>query len=141
MDRNQDTIMQLVLKYNLPFTNITVAYQGRTTDIPDVLIDTGSGRTILAADIVACLGIVPSETDMPYAVRGVGGTELVFVRRVDYIKIGEYRLSDFETEIGGMDYGFEIKGIIGTDFLINSGAIINLKKKYIEFERTEYEPV
>jgi len=134
MDRNQDTMMQLALKYNLPFISITLAYQGITTDISHVLIDTGSGRTILAADIVACLGIVPSEKDMPYAVRGVGGTEIVFARRVDYVKIGEYRLSDFEIEIGGMDYGFEINGIIGTDFLINSGAITNLRESYIEFE-------
>lgn len=129
--------MQLALKYNLPFTSISVSYQGKETDIQHVLIDTGSGRTILAADIVACLGIVPSESDMPYAVRGVGGTEIVFARRVDYIKIGECRLADFEIEIGGMDYGFEINGIIGTDFLINSGAIINLRERYIEFPRAD----
>lgn len=32
-----------------------------------------------------------------------------------------------------MDYGFEINGILGMDFLINAGAIINLRSMTIEF--------
>ncbi len=132
--------MQLELKYNLPFTLINVAYKGRTIDIPHVLIDTGSGRTILSADIVACAGIVPLESDVPYTVRGVGGTEIVFARRVDYLKMGILSLADFEVEIGGMDYGFKINGIIGTDFLINAGAIINLSEMLIEFKKTNEVP-
>jgi len=122
------------LKQNLPFIGITVAYQGKSVDIPDVLIDTGSGRTILAADIAARIGIVPLENDIPYTVRGVGGTEVVFERCVDYLRTGEICLTDFDIEIGGMDYGFEINGIIGMDFLLKAKAIIHLKKMCVEFE-------
>jgi hypothetical protein len=32
-----------------------------------------------------------------------------------------------------MDYGFKIDGILGMDFLLESGAIINLKDLNIEF--------
>lgn len=126
--------MKLLLTDDLPFITITIAYQGNVTDIPDVLIDTGSASTILEADMVSPIGIIPSYDDMPYTIRGIGGTELVISRRLDYIKIGEHSLSDFEVEIGGMDYGFEINGIIGMDFMTLSGAIINLRELTIEFE-------
>ncbi|MDM8517448.1 retropepsin-like aspartic protease [Desulfobacterales bacterium HSG16] len=126
-------MIPIELKQNLPFTSITVGYQGNAIDIPHVLIDTGSGRTIFAADIVAQIGIVPLENDMIYTIRGVGGTEAVFVRCVDYLKIGKHRLTNFEIEIGGMDYGFEINGIVGMDFLLDAKAVIHLKKMIIEF--------
>ncbi len=125
--------MKLLLKHNLPFITITVAYKGNVIDIPNVVIDTGSYSTIISADIVASVGIVPASEDRPYTVRGIGGTEVVFTRRIDYLQAGECRISDFEIEIGGMDYGFEINGIIGMDFLIFAGAVINLREMMIEF--------
>ena len=44
-----------------------------------------------------------------------------------------HRLSNFRIEVGGMDYGFEINGILGMDFLTQVGAIINLREQQIEF--------
>ena len=40
--------MQLSLKDNLPFVTVTVTYKGQTVEIANVLMDTGSGSTILA---------------------------------------------------------------------------------------------
>jgi hypothetical protein len=40
---------------------------------------------------------------------------------------------DFEIEVGGMDYGFEINGILGMDFLLRAGAILNLRELSLEF--------
>ena len=133
MDRNSDGMIDIKLKRDLPFTNITLGYKGNALDIPHVLIDTGSGRTIFAADMVAQMGIVPIENDMIYTVRGVGGTEAVFVRCVDYLKIGDHRVKNFEIGIGGMDYGFEINGILGMDFLLDVEAFIDLKRLVIDF--------
>ena len=58
---------------------------------------------------------------------------MVFARKVDYLKVGERSIPDFEIEVGGMDYGFEINGTLGMDFLIAAGAIINLHDMRIEF--------
>jgi len=102
-------------------------------EIPQVLIDTGSGSTVLAADVVSAIQIIPSAEDVLYSIRGVGGSEAVFSRKVDYLQVGVCMVSDFEVEIGGMDYGFEINGILGTDFLLRVGAIINLRAMKIEF--------
>ena len=110
-------------------------------DIAQVLVDTGSATTLLAADIVTTIGIVPLPQDVLHTLRGVGGTEVVFTRRLDALQIDERRLTNFEIEVGGMDYGFEMHGILGMDFLTRAGAIINLREMTITFaideERTQ----
>ena len=125
--------MQLWLQDKLPFTTVSIAYEGLAIDIPNVLIDTGSAGAIMAADVVAAIQIVPLPQDTLRVIRGVGGSEAVFVRRVDYLQVGECSLPDFEIEVGGMDYGFEINGILGMDFLLQAGAIINLRETRIGF--------
>ena len=37
-------------------------------------------------------------------------------------------MNDFDIEVGAMDYGFAIDGIIGTDFLLQVGAVIDLSR-------------
>jgi hypothetical protein len=125
--------MQLTLRDNLPFTQVTIAYRDAVIDIPNVLVDTGSATTIVAADIVLAIDIVPSPQDMLYTIRGVGGAEVVFTRHVDYFQVGVRRIPNFEIEVGGMDYGFEMHGILGMDFLLYTGALINLREMRIEF--------
>jgi hypothetical protein len=66
--------------------------------------------------------------------RGVGGgVEFVFTKRVDRISVGELRVDGFEIEIGVMNYGFDIDGILGMDFLVRAGAVVNLGRvwKYV----------
>jgi len=124
--------MQLTLINNLPFTTITVTYKGVEVTVDNILIDTGSATTILAVDTVAALNIIPEPQDTLHLIRGVGGTEVVFSRRLDTLKLGEHSINDIEVEIGGMDYGFAINGILGMDFMIRTSAIINLKTMSVE---------
>jgi hypothetical protein len=126
-------VMQLIFRDNLIFVDVTIAYQGTTLDITNILVDTGSATTILAADIVTSIQILPVESDNLYTIRGVGGIEFVFARHVDYLQIGERRLLNFEIKMGEVDYGFGINGVLGMDFMVRTGAIINLKHKKIEF--------
>jgi len=125
--------MQLLLKDELPFTTVKISYQGEAIEIDNVLVDTGSASTIFAADVLSTINVTPEPDDKLYAIRGVGGSETVFSREIDFVQVGEQRLDQFEIEIGGMDYGFEIKGILGMDFLATVGAIINLREFRIEF--------
>jgi len=126
--------MQLSLRDNLPFVAVTIAYSGHTVEAKHVLIDTGSATTILAADVVARIQVVPSPDDELHIIRGIGGSEVVFSRVVDYLQIGENRLPKLEIEVGGMDYGFKIDGILGMDSLTQMGAIINLREMQLSFE-------
>ncbi len=125
--------MQLTLKDDLPFTEVQLMYGDEQVAIKDVLVDTGSASTILAAHAVALAGIVPEMSDILCTIRGVGGTEAVFTRQVDRLQVGKRGVTDFEIEVGGMGYGFEINGILGMDFLTRTGAIINLRELSIEF--------
>jgi predicted aspartyl protease len=125
--------MRLTLKDDLPFVQVTVIYRDAELEISNVLVDTGSATTILAADQVARIGIIPEPSDILYTIRGVGGIETVFTRRIERLRIGQREVTDFEVEVGGMDYGFEIEGILGMDFLLQAGAIINLRNLSLEF--------
>jgi predicted aspartyl protease len=126
-------MQRLSLKYDLPFTIVSIAYNGIPIEISHVLVDTGSASTIVSADIVANVQIVPGAEDILHTIHGVGGSEVVFTRRIDYLKVGDRSIADFEIEVGGMDYGFRINGILGMDFLTQAGAIINLQEMKIEF--------
>jgi hypothetical protein len=79
------------------------------------------------------IDINPSASDVLHTIRGVGGTELVYLRKVDFLTVGGRSIPNFELEIGGMDYGFEINGILGMDFLTASGAMINLRDMQVNF--------
>jgi hypothetical protein len=57
--------------------------------------------------------------------------ESILKKYVDSISMGDLILYNFKIEIGVMDYGFEINGIIGMDFLKSVGAVIDLDKKIV----------
>ena len=40
-------------------------------------------------------------------------------------------------EVGGMDYGFEINGILGMNFLRPAGVVLNLRKMSLSFDRQQ----
>ncbi len=97
--------MRFTLRDNLPFVTVTLAYRGTAITVPHVLIDTGSARTIFAFDVVSGIQIIPAPEDTLYAIRGVGG----------------------------MDYGFDIQGILGMDFLRQSRAVLSLAELSLDF--------
>ena len=96
--------MRLTLRDDLPFIQVMILHQGLELETPSVLVDTGSATTILAADQVSRIGIVPEPTDSLYTIRGVGGIEAVFTRRIEKLRVAQQDVTDFEIEVGGMDY-------------------------------------
>lgn len=110
-------------------------YRGRTVQVSDLVVDTGSATTMLSTDIVAQVGIVPEPHGILHVVRGVGGAEVVFTRVVDRLQVGSRAVQQFEIEVGGIDAAFDINGILGLDFLLRTGAIINLDKLELVFSR------
>jgi hypothetical protein len=59
---------------------------------------------------------------------------VVFTRHIDRLWVGRRGIDRFEIEIGGMDYGFEINGVLGMDFLTGTEAIINLSELRLQFD-------
>lgn len=121
-------MVRIELKYGLPFCNIKLSYNGNDILIDNVLIDTGSGGTVFKMDKVEEIGITIENDDIIEAISGVGGSEFVYKKNVDSIALGDLKLSGFIIEVGVMDYGFDINGILGMDFLKRVRAVIDLDK-------------
>lgn len=124
-------MVNLEMKYGLPFTSIELVHNNKSITIDNVLIDTGSGGTVLKMDIVEEIDITIEATDTIETIQGVGGCEFVYKKNIDKIKLDDIEIENFEAEIGVMDYGFEINGIIGIDFLTRIKAVIDLDKMII----------
>ncbi len=124
--------MRLTLRDDLLFVTATLSYRGATVEIPTVLVDTGAASTVINADLAADAGVYLERSDHLRVLRGVGGREHVFVRKVDRFAIGEHGVNDFEVEVGEMDYGFDIGGILGLDFLRATAAVIDLGRLTLE---------
>lgn len=120
--------MKIHLRDGLPYITATIEYRGRRATFPRVLLDTGSAGCIFATDKLLTINLQYEPSDMVHRIRGVGGAEFVFTKKVDQLVLDELQVSNFEIEVGAMDYGFEMDGIIGMDFLINTGALIDLSQ-------------
>lgn len=118
----------------LLLTDITVQFKGKTLNMNRVLVDTGSGSTVVSASLVEQIGIIPEENDMIYRIKGVGGSEFVYSKTVDSIRLGEYVVRNFPLEVGDMNYGFDLDGIIGLDLLQQIKAIINLDLLTLQYK-------
>lgn len=118
--------MKIRLCEGLLYVTATIEYHGKQLQLRKVLLDTGSVGTLFAIDRLLMLGLEYEPDDRVHRIRGVGGVEFVFTKRLDRLSLDELAVSNFEIEVGAMDYGFEIDGIIGIDFLLEVGAMINL---------------
>ncbi|WP_241078431.1 retropepsin-like aspartic protease [Natranaerofaba carboxydovora] len=97
----------------------------------NVLVDTGAASTLLSADVAMNLGLGPNPEDKIYTISGVGGNEFVYEKKIEEIKLCNLILTEFLVQIGAMDYGLEIDGILGMDYLIQSKSVIDTYNLYI----------
>lgn len=117
--------MKISEVYGLPFISIKLEFRGEVLQLEKILLDTGSASTLLNADAVREVGMVPEEDDLVDIIRGVGGIEYVYTKSLDSITVDGTTINDFQVEIGNMDYGLEIDGILGFNFMKQTGVVIN----------------
>lgn len=117
--------MKILEIYGLPFISIKLEFRGELLQLEKVLLDTGSASTLLNADAVREVGMVPEEDDLVDIIRGVGGIEYVYTKSLDSITVDGTTINNFQIEIGNMDYGLEIDGILGFNFMRQTGVVIN----------------
>jgi predicted aspartyl protease len=120
--------MKIKMQNGLPYVQASLIHQNQQKTFNNILVDTGSVSTLFAADKVLEIGLQLESKDVVRRISGVGGSEFVFSKHVDCLVLGTFELHNFEIEIGTMDYGFAIDGIIGINFLRQVGACIDLSK-------------
>ncbi|UHA75123.1 retropepsin-like aspartic protease [Paenibacillus sp. 481] len=125
--------MNITEEYGLPFVRLKVVFKGKELELNRVLLDTGSASTIFNADLVRDIGIIPEENDVVETIRGVGGVEYVYTKSLDAIHFEDRSIIHFQVEIGRMDYGLEIDGIIGFDFIKAAGLVIDASEMTIRY--------
>jgi hypothetical protein len=86
----------------------------------------------ISVEIAIKLGLGPEPNDVIREIRGVGGTEFVYEKSIDNIQISSKSVSPFRIQVGDMDYGFEMNGIIGYNFLKMSKTIIDLENMILK---------
>ncbi|WP_416150706.1 retropepsin-like aspartic protease [Salipaludibacillus sp. HK11] len=113
----------------LPFIKATVTFRGQRMKLEKVLIDTGSAGTIFNVNRLEEIGVKPEANDVTQTIQGVGGLEFIYTKKIGEIAIADgIRISNFLIELGSMEYGLEIDGIIGYDFMKEVGLVIDLKQ-------------
>lgn len=123
--------MKFNIQYGLPFVALEVTFREKKLKLDKVLLDTGSAGTIFNANVVESIGVMPEKNDTVDTIRGVGGVEYVYVKNFDLIQFGEISQKDFEVEIGNMNYGMSIDGILGFDFIGSAKLVIDTNKKLV----------
>jgi len=118
--------MKIRMRDGLPFVKVTLIHQEKVLEIEEVLLDTGSAGTIFSYTLLESAGFELESDDKLRQIQGVGGVEYVFARRIERLIMNDFEAIDFEIEVGAMDYGFKINGIVGMDFLVKGQFLINL---------------
>jgi hypothetical protein len=120
--------MKIRLEQGLAYVEVVLTFRGRSLRILDTILDTGSASTIFSADRLLEIGVVPEPPDTLHRLRGVGGTEYAFTKSLDLLALGDMKVPAFEIEVGAMDYGFPADGILGLDYLLQTGALIDFRR-------------
>jgi hypothetical protein len=124
--------MKIELRDGLPFVTVRLRHGDLEVELRDVVLDTGSAGTVFSTEDLAAIGLVYEPEDPIHRIHGVGGSEFAFLKRVDLVSVGTRGVQDFGVEVSAMDYGFDLGGILGTDFLVAVGAVINLSTLELE---------
>jgi len=132
MGRDKEDVISIRIVDELPFVEVTVSANNKSALLKDVLLDTGSAGSIFSADAMLDLGLIPKGQDDIYVIRGVGGTEYVFSKTVEKVTLGSVSLHDFKIEVAAMDYGFNMDGILGVDYLLKAGLSMDFKSLRVQ---------
>jgi hypothetical protein len=117
----------IAVRDGLPFISVVLTANGQQLQISNVLLDTGAASSVFRTDDLLTIGVVPSPTDQIRFMSGIGGREAVIEKQIEMLAIGDLSVSSFTIQLGTLDYGFAINGIVGMDFLLATGARIDLR--------------
>lgn len=120
--------MKIHLRDGLPLVGVALQYRHQQVALDDVLLDTGSVSSVFSADRLLAIGLIYEPEDTVHRIRGVGGSEFVFSKQIDRLSLDDLALEACRIEIGAMEYGVQLDGILGMDFLASVGAVIDLAR-------------
>lgn len=126
--------MKIEMCEGLPLVSILLSYNAKTMQLNDVLLDTGCSTTIFDTDELEAIGLIIDRANgSPRRMYGVGGeSELCYEQIVSDLKINHHLFESFKLQLGITKETDGFNGILGIDFMIESGAIIDLKEMIVK---------
>jgi hypothetical protein len=123
--------MNIQMEDGLPIVTISIGYNGRILKLENVLLDTGCSTTIFDTDEVEKVGLfIDHKNGRPRRMYGVGGeSELCYEQTVTQFEIDNFLLDSFHIQLGITKETYGFNGILGVDFMIMSGLIIDFNEK------------
>jgi predicted aspartyl protease len=118
--------MKLEYRNGLLFTNIEIIVNDNRKIIDNIVVDTGAAQTVISQECVEDIGISFTGKEEIVTTYGIGGEEHAFVKEVDEIVIGDFKLKNYNIDFTGFIYD-DINGLLGLDILMDGGFIIDLK--------------
>jgi hypothetical protein len=130
----------MIVRDGLPFVTVTLHAKGWNVVVPKVLLDTGSAGTVFDTDDLRKIDVFLELTDPIGAMVGIGGAEKVIVKEIEAVELGSLRVGPFVIQVTGLDYAYQVNGIIGADFLIATGARIYFETMDVVLRADCYSP-
>ncbi len=118
--------MNIELRDGLLFTSVEIEFMGQSKIIDNIVIDTGASHSLFSQDAVDEIGIRVSVEDEIVVSYGIGGKEHAFIKNIDKIKIDTFTANNVALDFTSFPYE-DINGLLGLDFLLEGGFIIDLK--------------
>ncbi|SHG60442.1 retropepsin-like aspartic protease family protein [Ornithinibacillus halophilus] len=123
------------ISYNgqLITVSLIVNFRGKSIEVRDVIIDTGSSHTVISPDILEEIGIMYEEGDPIYEAYGIGGSVPFYTKEMEQIKIGDFTVNNIEIDVGMLPK--DHNGLLGLDILKDYKFILDLDKLELHSKR------
>lgn len=120
-------MQRLKIKDGLLYTSLKLSLHDKAIVMNDVIVDTGSFHTILSTDCIDQMEMELTDEDELVKASGYGGTVSYSVRKkIDKIECGDIVLENVKIDFGEIDPNDRINGLLGLDFLMSAGIVIDL---------------
>lgn len=114
-------------KNGLLYASVVLTHENKFVIVDDVIIDTGAYHTIILTDYLEELNAELTTDDELVKTSGYGGIQYSSVRKkINKIEIGDISIDEVKIDFGNIDPYERVNGLIGLDFLIKAGLIIDL---------------
>ena len=118
--------MELSYDGQLITTTLNVTFRGRSLEIKDVIVDTGSSHTVISPDVLEEIGVTYENGDSIYEAYGIGGSVPFYTKIMDEVKIDIFKIKGFELDVGMLPNNHN--GLLGLDILKEYNFTIDLEK-------------
>jgi predicted aspartyl protease len=118
--------MKISFDGQLITTSLFVTFRGKTLQIDDMIIDTGSSHTVISPDILEEIGVTYENGDDIYEAYGIGGSVPFYTKAMDEIQIDRFNIKNTEIDVGVLPKNHN--GLLGLDILLTYNFILDLDK-------------